>query len=168
MSYFWPFNYFLRREPQEEQADEPADEAPDTTGTAAQVPVLHENRGSDFAYFRSMAENNPEFIPRLFLHDPLLNPATGPSNTNNEPQELPSLEETQSDDSHLSEAARRLRKRTLEQRIANRENRLRARDQQEPTPNIRSNPIALQYDGVDITFQRTSHRQERKFGLLVI
>ena len=46
---------------------------------------------------------------------------------------------------------------------------LRAREQYtEPTPNIRSNPIALSHDDVNITFQRTSHRQERKFGLLVI
>ena len=162
MPYFWPFTYFKRRaQPTEDEATEEAIDEP------LQVPDNEEEGGSDFDRFRSLLENNPDFLDRVF-DDPAANPTPGQSIPNEETPELPILEEAQ-DNNTLSESARRLRKRRLEQRIANRENMLRAREQYtEPTPNIRSNPIALSHDDVNITFQRTSHRQERKFGLLVI
>ena len=162
MPYFSPFTYFKRRaQPTEDEATEGAIDEP------LQVPDNEEEGRSDFDRFRSLLENNPDFLVRVF-DDPAANPTPGRSIPNEETPELPILEEAQ-DNNTLSESARRLRKRRLEQRIANRENMLRAREQYtEPTPNIRSNPIALSHDDVNITFQRISHRQERKFGLLVI
>ena len=160
MANFWPFNYFSRRNQPSE-----TDEIQETTDNN-QDTEINDQRGSDLATFRSLANNYPDFI-EILLNEP--DPIPGPSIPREEPMELQSLDEAQADDSNLSEASRQLRKRRLEQRIANRENILRAREEAaEPIANTRSDPILLHHDQVDITFQRTAHRQERKFGLLVI
>lgn len=163
MSNFWPFNYIWRRNQQPIEETEPAQTTDD-----AQNPEANEHHITDFSTFRSIVESNPQFLSRI-LEEPSFNPTPGPSIPRNEPENLPDLEMPDGNDSHLSEAARRLRKRRLEQRIADREHRLRAREEEtESFPNIRSDPVSMNHDNVDITFQRTAHRQERRFGLLVI
>ena len=125
MVNLWPFfNIFRRvdREPVPEPVEIPV---PEPVEIPVPEPVeLEEEERIAFQRFRSLAGDYPGFIRRV-LDDPILNPRPGPSN--DPPEDLPSIVDRENDSNQLSEASRRLRKRRLEQRIANREHSQRMR-----------------------------------------
>ena len=162
MVNLWPFfNIFRRVDREPEPVPEPV-EIP-VVPEPVEIPVP-EPEEEVFERFRSIAGDYPGFIRRV-LDDPIVNPRPGPSN---DPPDLPSIVDRENDNNQLSEASRRLRKRRLEQRIANREHSQRMRREAGPIPTIRSHPMEFYYHGLNVLIKPTSHRQERKFGLLVI